>query len=250
LELNKVHKIDCFKGLAKLEKRSVDMIFCDLPYGVTDHGWDVQLDLKKIWFYFKKIIKDNGAILLFASNPFDKVLAMSKPTLYRYDWVWEKSRATNHLNSAHMPLRAHENILVFYKKRPTYNPQLEGGNKPLKAYYTRHGGKTYRKIKPYKNEPSEAVKGVNVGSTDRFPRSVLYYQSMKSIEYRHPSEKPIALCEYLIKTYTNPGDLVLDICTGSGSIPLAAKNTGRQFLGFEKDGYFVNIANERLESGN
>lgn len=243
VERNIIHNQDFLKGLKGWPRRSVDMILSDLPYGITSHEWDVPVDLEKMWFHFRRVIKDDGAIVLFAASPFDKELAMSQPPLYRYDWIWEKSRATNHLNSASMPMRAHENILVFYKRRPTYNPQLEPRSQRYKSYVGEDGRRVYKGLSKHIHPV-----GVNPSpKTHRLPRTVLRFASVGQTDSYHPSEKPIALCEYLIKTYTNPGQLVLDVCCGAGSVPLAAKRSGRDYIGYEIDPYFSYIARKRLE---
>ena len=196
-----------------------------------------------MWEHYERIIKPNGAILLFAQTPFDKVLGASKIDLLRYEWIWEKTQATGHLNSKKMPMKAHENILVFYKKLSTYNPQKTQGHKPINSYtkYLR----TQNNTEIYGNMKKEISGG---GETDRYPRSVLKFKSDKQTSKLHPTQKPLAMMEYLIKTYTNENDLVLDNCMGSGTIGVACKNLNRRFIGIEQDEKYFNIALERISN--
>ena len=240
MEVNKIYNIDCLIGMKNIPNKSIDMILCDLPYGTTQNKWDSVIPLDKLWEQYCRIIKDNGAIVLFAQTPFDKVLGSSNLKMLRYEWIWEKTTATGHLNAKKMPMKAHENILVFYKKLPTYNPQKTTGHTPVHSY-TKHqdDGSNYGKT----------VVGISGGgSTERYPRSVQRFKSDKQKCALHPTQKPVELLEYLIKTYTNEGDLVLDNCMGSGSTAVACLNTNRKFLGFELDENYFNIANKRLEN--
>ena len=239
MEVNKIYNIDCLIGMKNIPNKSIDMILCDLPYGTTQNKWDSVIPLDKLWEQYCRIIKDNGAIVLFAQTPFDKVLGCSNIKMLRYEWIWEKTTATGHLNAKKMPMKAHENILVFYKKLPTYNPQKTTGHTPVHSY-TKHqdDGSNYGKT---------AVGISGGGSTERYPRSVQRFKSDKQKCALHPTQKPVELLEYLIKTYTNEGDLVLDNCMGSGSTAVACLNTNRKFLGFELDENYFNIANKRLE---
>jgi len=229
---------DCLDLLPSVPDASVDMILCDLPYGTTQNKWDSIIDLPRLWEQYERVIKDNGAIVLTAQTPFDKVLGVSNLGLLRYEWIWEKTTATGHLNAKKMPMKAHENVLVFYKKAPTYNPQKTSGHKPVNSY-TKHqdDGSNY------------GVTRIGVsggGSTERYPRSVQVFPTDKQKSALHPTQKPVALMEYLIKTYTNPGDLVLDNAIGSGTTAVAAQNTGRDFLGMEKDEAYFDAAWERV----
>lgn len=243
MEINKIHKGDCLDLLPMvIENKSVDMIFCDLPYGTTKCSWDSIIDLPKLWSEYERIIKDNGVILLFAQSPFDKILGASNIDLFRYEWIWEKTQATGYLNAKKMPMKAHENILVFYKKLPTYNPQKTTGHK-------RKVSKEEHKINCKESEVyNKGQKLTTYDSTERYPRSVLTFASDKQKSNLHPTQKPLALIEYMIKTYTNEGDLVLDNACGSGTTGLAAKNLRRNFIMIEKEGEFYNIAKERVFS--
>ena len=244
LKLNKTYNMDCIEGMALLPDKSIDAIICDLPYGTTNCRWDTVIPLDQLWKQYERIIKDNGAIVLFAQTPFDKVLGASNLKLLRYEWIWEKTAATGHLNAKKMPLKAHENILIFYKKLPHYSPQKTEGHKKTNSYTkyveTQNRGQIYNKV------TKEVVGG---GNTDRYPRSVIQFPSDKQKSNLHPTQKPLALIQYLVKTYTEPGDLILDNCMGSGTTAEAVISVGegRKFLGFELDEHYCNISNNRVE---
>lgn len=235
MELNTIYNEDCLLGMQRIPDKTIDMILCDLPYGTTRNSWDSVLPLDKLWAQYERIIKDNGAIVLTAQTPFDKTLGASKQELLRYEWIWEKSNATGHLNANKMPLKAHENILVFYKELPTYNPQYTYG-KPYKAVHSTHSS-NYGKQK-------DNIEAINDGY--RYPRSVLFFDNEKNNV--HPTQKPVSLFEYLIKTYTKPGDLVLDNCMGSGTTAIACLNTNRKFIGFELDEKYYSQSIKRIEN--
>lgn len=221
-----MHIGNCLDVLPTLPAACVDMVLADPPYGVTRNAWDSQIDLQRLWPMLRRICKPSAAVVLFAAPPFDKVLAASNLSEYRYDWIWEKGNATGHLNAKRQPLRAHENILVFYRRPPTYNPQKSTGHRPVNAFYTRHSGTGY-------GEASRATSGG--GSTDRYPRSVLRFPSDKQRGRRHATQKPVDLLRYLVRTYTGPGNTVLDFCAGSGSTGIACETEGRKFIGIEID---------------
>lgn len=222
---------DCLELMKSIPDGSVDAIVCDLPYGTTRNKWDSIIDLDLLWQQYERVIKDDGAILLTAQTPFDKVLGVSNLKLLRYEWIWEKTQGTGHLNAKKMPMKNHENILVFYKKLPTYNPQKTKG----KAYTQKSG----RGSSNYNQQDSV----VTINNGDRYPLTV---QSFKSDKGLHPTQKPVALLEYLIKTYTNEQDIVLDNCLGSGSTGVACVNTNRKFIGVELDPDYFKIAEERI----
>lgn len=232
---------DCLELMSRyIEDKSVDMIFADLPYGTTKCKWDSVIDLEKLWGEYERIIKDNGVILLFAQTPFDKVLGASNLKLLKYEWIWEKTAATGHLNAKKMPMKAHENILVFYKKPPTYNPQKTSGHK-------RKVSRAEHKVRCRESEVyNKGQKMTTYDSTDRYPRSVLTFASDKQKSKLHSTQKPLALIEYMIKTYTNEGDLILDNTCGSGTTGLGAKNLGRDYIMMEKDAEYYNVAKERV----
>lgn len=242
LDLNNIYLGDCLKVMKDIEDKSIDMILCDLPYGTTRCKWDSIIDLDKLWQQYCRIIKDNGVIVLFAQTPFDKVLGTSNLEMLRYEWIWEKTQATGHLNAKKMPLKAHENILVFYKKLPVYNPQKTDGHPPVNSY-TKYIA-TQNNTEIYGDLSKEISGG---GNTERYPRSIQMFSSDKQKEHLHPTQKPIKLLEYLIKTYTNENDLVLDNCIGSGSTAVAAQNINRNFIGIEKEVKYYEIALKRLK---
>lgn len=234
---------NCLELMKDIPDKSVDMIFCDLPYGTTNCKWDTPINLAKLWELYNRIIKDNGAILLFAQTPFDKVLGCSNLSILRYEWIWEKTQATGHLNANKMPMKAHENILVFYKHLPIYNPQKTNGHEPIHSY-TKYIS-TQNNTEIYGRMNKEISGG---GETDRFPRSVITFSSDKQTCYLHPTQKPVALLEYLIKTYSNENDIILDNCMGSGSTGVACVNINRNFIGIELDTNYFNIAKERINN--
>ena len=246
---NTIHKGDCLELMPKIIKdKSIDMIFCDLPYGTTKCKWDSVIDLPKLWSEYERVIKDNGAILLFAQTPFDKVLGASNLKLLRYEWIWEKTQATGHLNAKKMPMKAHENILVFYKKLPIYNPQKTTGHE-------RKVSKGYQRDICIKRRDEKwgdnylygkETTAPDYDSTERYPRSVLTFASDKQKSKLHPTQKPLSLIDYMIKTYTNEGDLILDNCAGSGTTGLGAKNLNRNFIMMEQDPDYYEIACKRV----
>ena len=242
MNINKTYLGDCLELMPKhVEYKSVDMIFCDLPYGTTQNKWDSVIPLDELWQEYDRVIKDNGVIVLFAQTPFDKVLGVSNLKFLKYEWVWEKTQATGHLNAKKMPMKAHENILVFYKKVPTYNPQKTTGHKPMNSGVRRSS---------LKNENYNEINKVDLpfgGDTDRYPRTVLEFKSDKQKNYLHPTQKPLSLIEYMIKTYTNEGDLILDNCAGSGTTGLGAKNLNRNYIMMEQDPRYYEIACKRVQ---
>lgn len=229
--------------MRKVPEKSADMILCDLPYGTTRNKWDSVIPLEPLWAEYMRVIKDNGAIVLTAQTPFDKLLGASNLKLLRYEWIWEKTSATGFLNAKRMPMKSHENILVFYKQLPVYNPQKTNGHK-RKTSLARH--KVGSKLSTNYNEHGLS----SYDSTDRYPRSVLLFPTDKQREALHPTQKPVDLFRYLIRTYTNPGDTVLDNCMGSGTTAVAATLEGRNFIGFETDAGYVEIADKRLRELN
>lgn len=231
---------DCLEILSYVEDNSVDLVLCDLPFGTTNCAWDSVVDLAKLWCHYAFVTKSNAAILLFAQVPFNIILGQSNLKDLRYEWIWEKTTATGHLNANRMPMKAHENIMVFYNSLPTYNPQKTTGHTPVNSY-TKHqdDGEIYGKTQA-------GLSGG--GSTERFPRDVLVFPTDKQKEALHPTQKPVKLLEYLIETYSNEGDTVLDNTFGSGSTGVAAANTGRRFIGIEKDDKYFEIGKKRIET--
>lgn len=233
---------DCLELMRDIPDESVDLILCDLPYGTTQNKKDIQISFEPLWEQYERIIKPNAAILLFGQGLFFIDLVNSNRRLFRYDLVWDKELVTGFLNANRMPLRQHEQIAVYYKGLPTYNPQFTVG-KPL------HGKGTAYKNKELKNQnygKFDATDDFRKGSTLKYPTSILRFQKPHPSTAVHPTEKPIRLLENLILTYTNENDIVLDNCMGSGSTGVACKNTGRRFIGMELDEDYFNIAKERL----
>lgn len=230
---------DCLQRMHEIDDASVDMILCDLPYETTRNEWDFEVHLPALWQHYKRICK--GAIVLTAQTPFDKKLGVSNLPMLRYEWIWEKTHPTGHLNAKKAPMKAHENVLVFYDRLPTYNPIKTTGH-PRKTAVKRAD------LSP--NYGKQDFSPLLYDSTERYPRSVLVFPSDKQRSKLHPTQKPVALMEYFIRTYTNPGDVVLDNCMGSGTTGVACQTAGRKFIGIEKDpGYFA-IAEQRLSAEN
>ena len=229
---------DCLDIMKDIPDKSIDAIICDLPYGTTACKWDNVIPFEPLWEQYKRIIKDNGAIVLFGSQPFTSALVMSNPKMFKYEIIWEKDKATGFFLAKKQPMKAHENICVFYKKQPTYNPQKTTGHKPA--------NKT-KGIPKNKSEHFERYSNENGGQTDRYPRSVKYINGVNSSHGQfHPTQKPVPLLEYLIKTYTNEGETVLDNTMGSGSTGEACVNTNRNFIGIELDTGYFEIAKKRI----
>lgn len=230
---------DCLERMKEIPDGSIDLILTDPPYGITQNHWDCNLDFEKVWLELDRISKKNCAKLFFAQSPFDKLLAVSNISEFKYEWIWEKTTATGHLNAKKMPMKAHENILVFYKKLPTYNPQKTQGHSPVNSY-TKHqdDGSNY-------GETKVGISGG--GQTDRYPRSVQVFKTDKQSSALHPTQKPVALLEYLINTYSNEGETVLDFTAGSFSTGVACVNLNRKGIMIEKDTHYFKIGSERVE---
>ena len=222
---------DCIEVMGQFENRSIDMILTDLPYGTTKNSWDKKIPMEKLWGQFDRIIKDHGAIVMFAQTPFDKLLGASRIDLLKYEWIWMKHQGTGHLNAKKMPMKKHENILVFYKKPPVYHPQMTEGM-PYVAVNRSHSSNygTQRTV-------------VSVNDGHRYPTSILEFKSDRGL---HPTQKPVALCEYLIRTYTDEHDTVLDCCMGCGTTGVACQRAGREFIGIESDPHYFELASKRL----
>lgn len=229
---------DCLELMKDIPSASIDFIFTDLPYGGTHNSWDKQLDLDNLWQEYKRIIKNHGCIALWAQPPFSFNIASKAMDIYRYEWIIEKTKATGHLNSKRMPLKAHESIQIFYKHLPTYNPQKTEGHAPVHSFTKHQGdGSNYGKVK-------HGISGG--GNTDRYPRDVLSFKWDTQTSCLHPTQKPIEACKYMIKTYTNEGDTVLDNCMGSGSTGVAAIMENRGFIGMELCPVYFKVASKRI----
>ena len=252
LELNKIYFEDCLEGMKRIDDKSIDMILCDLPYGTTACGWDTVIPFDKLWEQYHRIIKMKGTIALFGSEPFSSVMRMSNLKNFKYDWIWEKGRASGFVHAKNKPMKAHEIISIFSlgttvhinqsKTRMNYYPQMEVGDPYTKKTTQTNTGEL-------NHVPSESnrkfVGTINKNDGIRYPRSVIKF-SMHNVGNIHPTQKPVELCEYLIKTYTLEGELVLDNCMGSGTTAKAAKNIGRNYIGFENDEKYYNLACERI----
>lgn len=236
-----IYNSDCFEIMPTIKPQSVDLIICDLPYGVTHNEWDKKLPLDKLWENYKRIAKPTAAILLFGQGEFYAELIESNPAWFRYDLVWDKVCPTGFLNANRMPLRRHEMIAVFYKQLPKYRPQFTQGN-PL------HGRGTKYLTKDSINHNYGEFKQLSdtrKGSTQKYPTSIIQLCRHPS-RALHPTEKPVGLLELLIKTYTDEGDIVLDNCMGCGSTGVACVNTHRKFVGIEKNDKYFEIAKHRI----
>lgn len=241
---SRIYHEDCMTGMSRIPSHSIDCIICDLPYGVLNKGnrhaqWDVELPVEDLWKEYRRVIKDNGAIILFGQGMFTANMMTSNPSMWRYNLIWKKgTRSSGFLNANRMPLRNHEDIMVFYKKLPVYHPQMTIGNKNHGRNIERvqQNNKCYGKFKVTDT----------VFTNEKYPLSVIDIPKEHDNFY-HPTQKPVALIEYLIKTFTDENALVMDNCMGSGTTGVACMNTGRNFIGFEKEEGYFNIASERIE---
>ena len=238
LEINKIYNEDCLEGMKKIDDHSVDCIICDLPYQSTSMSWDVQLPVDKLWEQYERIIKPKGNIILFGSGLFAFKLALSNEKLFRYDMVWKKSKCGSPFTAKYMPLKKHENILIFGKSAAYYEPQMEKG-KPYKRKYT-----------PNKvNNLGFGIKGVQTDNKGtRHPTTILDFpQKWRRQDQLHPTQKPVELMEFLVKSYCPKNGIVLDFTMGSGSTGVACMNTERDFIGIEIDENYFNIAKTRIK---
>ena len=231
---------DCLERMKEIESGSVDMVMCDPPYGTTSCKWDSIIPLEPMWEQLKRVIKPNGAIVMTASQPFTSVLVASNLGMFKYEWIWEKSKASNFLLARKQALKAHENLLVFCLGTTPYFPQKTLG-KPFKGEGRSKKGSQTALVN---NVPNPTKRADNKG--DRFPRSVQYFVTAESEGCLHPTQKPVALMEYLIKTYTNEGEAVLDFTMGSGTTGVACMNLNRDFVGIELDPGYFEIARQRI----
>ncbi len=246
-EKNTTHHGDCLEIMPQLPSGIFDMILCDLPYGTTACKWDIIIPFEPLWKEYKRLIKDNGVIVLTGAEPFSSLLRCSNFGMYKYDWVWDKCNTSNFLKAKTMPLRRHENVMVFYKEQPTYNPQFEIIGEDDYRYRkngrghkeTKYSGTVYGNVQEFKREETGK----------RYPNTILKINS--NVRGRLvDTQKPISLFEYFIKTYTNEGDLILDNCAGSGTLGEAAYNTKRNYIMIEKELEHYNIIKEREKKFN
>jgi len=232
--------MDCLEGMKYIKDKSIDMILCDLPYGTTKNKWDSIIPLDKLWKHYNRIIKDNGVIVLNSQGLFTGELMLSNKKYYKYTLIWEKDNITGHLNAKKQPLKKHEEILVFYNKQPTYNPQFTEGTPYQYSHYN------YNTNSSNYNNQNGCGQIKNDGK--RYPTSIIKIKkpNPKQEKILHPTQKPVELCEWLIKTYSNEGNLILDNCFGSGSTFIACINNKRNFIGFEMNDTYFNLAKERI----
>lgn len=243
---NKIICGDCLELMKLIPDKSIDAIISDPPYGTTACKWDTIIPFEPLWEQYKRIIKDNGAIVLTASQPFTSALVMSNPDMFKYEWIWIKAKPSNFLMGKKQPMKYHENILVFYKKQPTYNPIKIKREEKNKRNNKKCGYLKYEAmgINEDNNKYADRLKA---GMNDFiYPRNYIFFAQNTKVKYTHPTQKPVALFEYLIRTYTNEGDLVLDNCIGSGTTAIAAIRTKRNWIGIEKDENYYKIANDRI----
>lgn len=235
--INEITQGDCLEVMRDIPDKSVDMILCDLPYGTTACKWDTVIPFEPLWEQYERVIKDSGAIVLTASQPFSSALVMSNPRLFKYEWIWDKKIPSGMSYARFQPMRQHEVALVFGNGRLKYNAQMIKRDKPIKSGGTKksptapiaHKDKNFKRTYEYKN-----------------PTTIITFDKIRRGSV-HPTQKPVALFEYLIRTYTNEGEVVLDNCIGSGTTAVAAINTGRQFIGIEQDAEYCEIARKRVD---
>lgn len=244
IEENNIYNIDCLYGMCKIKDKSIDMVLCDLPYGQTARNkWDNVIPFEELWKQYNRIIKDNGAIVLFANGMFTSNLMQSNKKYWRYNLVWDKVLPSGFLNAKKMPMRNHEDICVFYKKTPTYNPQMWEGEE------CHSRGKAVGKSQDEfsRNTNYGELNAVETKGNLKYPKSILTFQKPHPSKSVHPTQKPVELLEWLIKTYTNENEVVLDNCMGSGSTAIACLNTERKYIGFELENEYYNKAIWRID---
>jgi site-specific DNA-methyltransferase (adenine-specific) len=240
-ETNKIIFGDCLQLMPELiPDSSIDLIFTDLPYDFTNCRWDNLIPLDKLWIQYERIIKEHGAIVLTSAQPFTTILASSNLKLFRYEWIWIKSKGSGFMNSKKMPMRYHENILVFYKKLPTYNPQglIKGSFKNTRA--------NFKKDNIYSDSGVQKKPKRFVSEYTNYPKDFIIIENPSNKGHMHPTQKPLALCDYFINTYSNEGMIILDNAAGSGSTGLSAKNLNRKCILMDNDLKYCNLMAERL----
>ena len=231
---------DCLELMKEISDNSIDLVLVDPPFQKTQNKWDTMIDPAKMWEQYKRITKQNAAIVIFCMQPFTSILVSSNLSMFKYDWVWRKPKGTGHLNAKKQPMRDKEDILVFYEKQCTYNPQMTSGTP-----YKNKAGKDHTAITSMSDNYGNYTNFRNENTGFRYPKQVIDFPVVER-NLHHPNEKPLILLEYLIKTYSNEGDLILDNCMGSGTTCLGAKNLNRKFIGIEKNKEYFEIAQKRI----
>ena len=237
IEKNQVYHGDCLEIMKFIDNKSIDCIICDLPYGTTACSWDIIIPFDKLWAQYERIIKDNGAIVLFGSQPFTTDLINSNRKLYKYNWIWEKSNTTGFMNANKMPLKIYEDICIYYKNLPIYNPQ---GVRKIQKENIRQKDKS---TTIYNNMGLK--NGVYVQEYTNYPKNIIKFDSCQNTI--HPTQKPQALLQYLIRTYTNKSDLILDNCSGSGTTGIACLEEKRNYILIEQEKKYIDIINDRIK---
>jgi len=234
---------DCLELIKNIPDKSIDMILCDLPYGTTQCKWDSIIPFEPLWEQYNRVIKDSGAIVLFGSEPFTSKLICSNIQNFKYNWIWQKNKATGFLNAKKQPLNDNETISVFYKKQCTYNPQMTKAEKVYKrGFVIRDVDEDIQQSDCYGEQKSF----LQVDNGLRYPKRIQYFNNNFTRKQLHPTQKPVELCEYMIRTYTNEGDTVLDNCMGSGTTGVAALKLRRKFIGIELNNIYFEISKERI----
>lgn len=237
LNINQIHLGDCLELMKDVPEGSIDMILCDLPYGTTQNKWDTVIPFDKLWLQYERVIKDNGAIVLFGAEPFTSLLICSNLHMFKYNWIWQKNKTTGFLNAKKQPLADNETISVFYKRQCTYNPQMVEAEKIYKR-----GSIKRNKSDNYGNQKDF----IQFDSGIRYPKRIQYFNNNDTQNQLHPTQKPVSVNEYLIKTYTNEGETVLDNCSGSGTTAIACINTNRNYICIEQDEEYYNLSLDRI----
>jgi len=248
LETNQIYNGDCLEVMKSIDNKSIDMILCDLPYGMTKCKWDIIIPFDKLWEQYERIIKDNGAIVLTSSQPFTSLLVSSNLNLFKYEWIWDKVQLTGQMTAKIMPMKLHENVLVFYKKPPTYNRQFT--KRPEKDLRPNH-------VRNKSNQTNQIAHAHLGGVSNKYaedydqtlvnPKSIIQFSKQPNRKaFLHPTQKPVALFEYLIKTYTNEGELILDNCAGSFTTAVSCENLKRNWICIEKELNYCEIGINRI----
>ena len=247
LEINKIYNEDCLIGMKKIDDKSIDMILCDLPYGTTACKWDTIIPFDKLWEQYERIIKDNGMIALFGSQPFTSALVMSNPKMFKRELIWKKNVPTGFFNAKTQEMKIHENIVLFYKQKTTYNPQMVERSEEEYKKSVRTNDSECNNPEIYNSGRKKLIRKTAEEQRFKYPTTVCDIAKDRKTDTKlHPTQKPIKLMEYLIKSYTNEGELVLDNCMGSGTTAVACINTKRNFIGFELDTTYCGLANQRI----